>query len=259
MSARQASEGQEALFLHGGPGLSSRIERLWFGQSLPVLWWDQPSAGREPAPFDALVEAATNELRKMARLSTVHLIAHSFGGQLARALACRHPELIHRITLLGCAPNPVAGLIRLCRRVSELSEAGSVAAAVSAAENDLNAESFAAMTMATALDPAYPAVYFGPESVAVRDRFIELTKREPILDAETFLGVMNQFLQQPSAEPLPAYAGKVDLLMGRYDPILAPDLDAAAWRRVFPALKMVTVNCGHCVHLETAPDVWLLR
>lgn len=42
------------LFLHGGPGLHSAVEREWFSDTLPILWWDQPAVAGNPAPSGTL-------------------------------------------------------------------------------------------------------------------------------------------------------------------------------------------------------------
>ena len=49
------------LFLHGGPGLHCAMEREWFGDSLPVSWWDQPAVAGNPAPFHALLSHAARQ------------------------------------------------------------------------------------------------------------------------------------------------------------------------------------------------------
>ncbi len=248
---------QAALFLHGGPGLSSAVERLWFGQSLPIRWWDQPPVGAATSAFDALVKAATAEVRAMAATAPVHLVAHSFGGQIAYALARDLPHLIRHITLLGCVFDPLAGIVRLAQRLAKLDGSSAVAGAVATAQADMNGNNFADMVAVAAGSPSYPAVYFGPGSKPVLDRFLTLMRQVDFLDMGTFLRVMSEFLERPPLAPLPDYVGPVDLLLGRHDPVLTLDSDAAAWAGIFPQLKVLTVEAGHLVHLETAPDVWL--
>ena len=246
---------QQALFLHGGPGLNSGIERLWFDSGLPIRWWDQPGVDGEAAPFDTLVKAAAAQLAEMAKHEPIHLVAHSFGGQIAYALARDYPRRIRRITLLGCAADPANSMIRLCHRIVAQGGSAALAQAVRIAETDLNLETFKAMVLAGASDPAYPAVYFGPGSAAAQNRFLALMP-QIFLDLATFLTVMNGFLRAPPLEPLPGFHGEVDLIMGRHDPVLSLAADAATWSRVFPQAKIVTVEAGHIIHLETAPAIW---
>ena len=249
-------EIKEAFFLHGGPGLNAGIERLWFGRELPMRWWDQPNVAGEADPFDVLVEAAADQLAQIAADQPVRLIAHSFGGQIAYALARKQPKLIRRITLLGCAVDPASAIVRLCHRAAAVSGSTALTHAISIYEADLNLETFKAMVIAGATDPAYPSVYFGPGSAAARDRYQSLLPQVAPLDVATFLDVINGFLRPPSLDALPAFCGEVDLVMGRHDPVLSLDADVATWRRVFPQARLVTVEAGHFIQLETEPAVW---
>ncbi len=248
-----------ALFLHGGPGLSTEIERQWFGDSLPVVWWDQPTVtSGSPAPFGQLVAAAADQLRAMADDTgePVALIAHSFGGQIAYALVREAPELVKSITLLGCAPDPFPPLFRLCRRLTEIQSSPVLEAAIADAETRLDQRSFESMVLAAAVHPAYPAVYFGPDSAAARDRFLVLFATGSILNLETFLTVMNDLLNAPALAPVDGFDGEVTLLLGHYDPLLAVDEDIATWQRIFPQLRAQVVDSGHFIHLEFPPEIW---
>ena len=61
------------LFLHGS-GFHGAIERAWFGDSLPVLWWDQPAiAADDPAPFQTLVGHAVKQIQVLADADLVSL------------------------------------------------------------------------------------------------------------------------------------------------------------------------------------------
>ena len=60
------------LFLHGGPGLHAAVERAWFGDSLPVLWWDQPAvAADDPAPFLMLADHKKPNINDNAKLASL--------------------------------------------------------------------------------------------------------------------------------------------------------------------------------------------
>ena len=249
--------GQQAFFLHGGPGLNAGVERLWHGSSLPVSWWDQPAVGACATPFASLVEAAAAQLEKMAAAAPIWLIAHSFGGQIAYALARDRPQLIGRITLLASATDPASAILRLGRRIAQAGGSAAVAAAVAAAEAELNAETFQAMVFAAAADAAYPGVYFGPGSTAIRERFLALQPQIPPLDLDSFLAVMQGFLQAPPLAALSGFEGRVDLIMGRHDPLATAQVDGLAWQRIFPQARIATLDCGHFVHLETPPAAWL--
>ena len=249
-----------ALFLHGGPGLNAGVERRWFGDSLPICWWDQPAVtGGSAAPFAQLLAAATTQLRTMAESSgePVALIVHSFGGQIAHALVREVPELVKSITLLGCATGSFPPLFRLCRRMTEIQNSPVLEAAIADAETRLDQRSFESMILAGAVHPAYPAVYFGPNSTVTSDFFLGIFAKGGLLNLETFLTVMNDLLNAPALTPVNGFDGKVSLVLGRHDPLLDVNEDIAAWRHIFPQLQVRVVNCGHFVHLELPPEIWL--
>jgi pimeloyl-ACP methyl ester carboxylesterase len=256
---KQPGDGCTALFLHGGPGLSAGIERLWFGDSLPASWWDQPLlSADDSSPFEALVSAATKQLEQMtaAAARPVDLLAHSFGGQIAIALARRSPNLVRSIRLLASPADPIRGLFRLCKAIARAHYSADLERAIDAAEQDLNPHSFEAMILAAASHPAYPAIYFAPRAVAARDRFLALLPRVRFLDPTTFFAVINTFLTASPIGPVEGFSGEVTLLLGREDPLVSVEGDLAQWRRILPKLQAEVVDAGHFVHLELAPTTW---
>ena len=241
-----------ALFLHGGPGLTAAVERQWYGSRLPIHWWDQPKAGR----FSALVDAAAVELRALAaEAGPVHLIAHSFAGKIAQVLVESSPESISRITLLGCPFDPGLGSVRACRTVAA-SGNRALALAADRMERSPTAEAFRNMVDAAVADPSFLRVYFGPRSQAALGRFLAAAPELFSLDIETYCSVMTEFLGGPAPAKESAYRGGVRFILGRYDVVLAPDEDIAAWRQVFPQMSVCWVDTGHFLHLEADPDEW---
>ena len=240
-----------ALFLHGGPGLTAAMERRWYRSRLPIQWWDQPKANC----FAALVGAAASELEFLAELGPVHVIAHSFAGQIVCALADAHPERISRVTLLGCPFDPGLGSVRACRTVAA---GGNRALALAAdrIERSPTAEAFRNMVDAAVADPSFLRVYFGRRSQAALGRFLESAPELFSLDIETYCSVMTEFLGGPAPAKESAYRGSVRFILGRYDVVLAPDEDIAAWRQVFPQMSVCWVDTGHFLHLEAEPDEW---
>jgi pimeloyl-ACP methyl ester carboxylesterase len=93
-----------ALYLQGGPGLNCAIERVWFGENYPVLWWDQPRffADAENA-YQLTLDAAAEKLAELhaTQRKPIHVIGWSFGARLALDLAHRAPEAIGSLTLLA--------------------------------------------------------------------------------------------------------------------------------------------------------------
>ena len=190
----------DTLFLHGGPGLHCAVERAWFGDTLPILWWDQPGVAGEPDPFRALVAHAGRQLEAMAESTggQVNLIAHSFGGQIAAVLAREYPGLIRRITLLGSPPTPLHAFFNFARRLLENGyERPGLKDALAAAKEICDENRFAALIQACYPDSAIPAIYFGAHSAEARDRYFAVAGKTPPIDIATFFAVMREFLHAP--------------------------------------------------------------
>ena len=98
------SKNPTTLYLHGGPGLNCVVERAWFGENYPVIWWDQPrlSADTENA-YQTTLDAAAEKLAEFHALQgqPVHVYGWSFGARFALDLANRTPEAIDTLTLLA--------------------------------------------------------------------------------------------------------------------------------------------------------------
>ncbi|MCL4775555.1 MAG: hypothetical protein KJZ98_16575, partial [Burkholderiaceae bacterium] len=126
-----ASPVPTSLYLHGGPGLSAVVERAWFGDSLPIDWWDQPLIGPEDgAPLDSLVDAARAKLLQAAeRCGTrVTLVSHSVGSVVAAHLLADPRNPIESATLINPIFDLEFALRRLAIRVMEAGMASGAAA-----------------------------------------------------------------------------------------------------------------------------------
>jgi len=247
------------LFLHGGPGLHSAVERTWFGEMLPILWWDQPSVAGEPSPFRLLVAHAAHQLETLAESNggRVDLIAHSFGGQIAAALAREYPGLIRRITLLGCPHGRVSHFFLFARRLLEAGyERPGLRDALAAVEENCDVSRFFALMGACYPDSALPDIYFGPYSAEVRKRYFVMAAKTLPVDMATFFAVMQEFLLSPNSTQPSEYGGEVTIIMGRDDPLLDLNEDKHKWLEVFHQAELKLVDAGHFLHLELPPDAW---
>jgi pimeloyl-ACP methyl ester carboxylesterase len=245
------------LYLHGGPGLNAGVERAWFDDSLPVLWWDQPLVGNAAAPLDALVLACEAQVEAMAAQSgaPVRLLAWSFGGQLAASLAHRIPSLVDSIVLLGCIPDLALGFVRLGTRLAAEHPGDEALHSALAQARQAGRNTEASMALVAACGPYLPAAWFGPDSSAAATRFQSLASALQF-DGTTFSAVLVDHLgMQPRKTPA-RFDGPVTFVAGRHDRFLAPDEDAALWRRTFPQLSARTMDCGHAVQFEAAPALW---
>jgi len=247
------------LFIHGGPGLHCAVEREWFGDTLPILWWDQPAVAGIPDPFRALVAHAGHQLETMAKSigGRVDLIAHSFGGQIATALAREYPALIRRITLLGCPHDRVSFFLLFARRILEAGhEQPGLRDALAAVEENCDENRFFALIGACYPRGEFPEIYFGPDSAAVRERYLSMFAKARPLDFATFFAVMQEFLHTPNSTQPAGFDGEVDILMGKDDPLLDLETNKQKWLGVFPQAEFKLVDAGHFLHLELPPEVW---
>lgn len=248
------------LFLHGGPGLHARVERAWFGDALPIRWWDQPpSMPGDGAPMRALVAAAAGEVRALATAAgaPVSLVAHSFGGQVARDLADTIPDSIDRIVLLGCAFDPASAYLRFG---AALMAAGAgteeLARALAAARARLDGDALLAVIAASFGTPAALRHYFAPRAETVAGRYIAELVAGMVIDFDTLAAILRDRHGHPPAISPSAFAGPVEVVFGDADPVCPPSADLAAWRQVFPQAETRIVASGHMIHVETPPEVW---
>jgi len=244
-------------FLHGGPGLNAGVERAWFGDSLPVDWWDQPPTANAASPFEVLVQACIERIHELAttRVTPVKILAHSFGGQLAIALAERIPHLIESMTLLACSPSLAAAILRMGSRLSadqpddlELLRALPPSSRIEPTLSDL-------MSIIGAWSAYWPVAWFGPSSAHTIGHFLSLSEAMRF-DASTFAAVLAESLSHARIPKPVAFTGPVRLFVGSHDRMICPTEDEAHWRHVFPQLQYAVVNCGHMVHFEIDSLVW---
>lgn len=105
------------LLLHGiGMGHSvydSFVQALRAGTTPPfdVTTVDLPGFGEAPTPAEALSIEHTADLVALQLASTAQttpliLVGHSMGSQVAAEVAARHPNLVHRLVLVGVTVNP---------------------------------------------------------------------------------------------------------------------------------------------------------
>lgn len=258
------THNNKVLFLHGGPGLHAAVERAWFCDSLPVLWWDQPAiAAGDPAPFSTLTGHAARQLQVMSDLNDgpVDLIAHSFGCNLAAALTKEHPDLIHSITLLGCMSlNPFHPFLYLGQKLLDTGyDRTGLLEAIKVAQEVQNEAQFTALIQALFPEPCLPGIYFGPRSAATKDRYQELARTAPPIDMTTFFAIWLDMINTSPLAGRNRFAGKVIALLGEHDPVLRVDESMDNWRKIFPQSQFKIVDAGHILHLELPPETWLHR
>jgi pimeloyl-ACP methyl ester carboxylesterase len=252
------SDHQQVLFLHGGPGLSTALERQQFGNALPVHWWDQPHVDADVAvPFEWLVEAAEKELGRLfdVRQRPVALLASSFGVHMAMALIERVPAKIGSLDILGGTLDMRMAFVRLAQRISEVNGDAELEAVSVLAEKMGDGESLWALigklfTVANLLD-----FYWGPGAQEQCEAMKALAASGALVHAATFQAVLSDFLGRKPAAP-PTFSGTVRVLIGRSDPYARAD-DVGLWRAVFPQAAVEFVEAGHFPHLELPAKEWM--
>ncbi|MFB6721887.1 alpha/beta fold hydrolase [Kribbella sp. NPDC056345] len=119
---RGSAENPLLLILHGGPGFAGLPLFTTYNAELEkdfhVVHWDQRGAGRTytpdtPAASMTIAQYVADAVELIDWLTgrygqeKVHLLGHSWGGQLGASVAAKHPDRLH--SFIGVAPL-VAGI-----------------------------------------------------------------------------------------------------------------------------------------------------
>lgn len=249
-----------ALFLHGGPGMTSELERRQFGETLSVYWWDQPrvDAGN-PRAFGALVDAAVVEIARLSadRNGPVDLLANSFGAYLARALVERVPEKIGAITICGGIWDLRTAIMRLGCRFADRNDDVDLRKACQRASETDTPEGYIEFLARVAARPDFLDSYWSPAAVEPRKKMKLLAAEGRLIDWTTFQSVMSAALAAPPQVPLSSpHPGGVRILLGRFD-LYFDESDIAAWKTLWPSASVEIVEAGHFPHLELPPAIWM--
>jgi pimeloyl-ACP methyl ester carboxylesterase len=252
------------LYLHGGPGLGPVFERARYPDAAQVHWWHQPLAKPCAArPFLDLQQEALAELRRVAqeRGAPVTLMASSFGAHLAVHLAQQAPELIANIVLLAPTFNPEQAALRLARRAfrvhTDHPNAGKLAAALAAYEDDPGRPRVWDVFGALSQLPDVTSLYFGPQGAAAAASFVELIQQPGAFDGPTSVATSDDFSAFDHTPAQSAFAGAVSVVFGAYDPMIDAAQDSVVWRTIFPQATFHHVETGHFPLLELTLEACL--
>lgn len=244
------------LYLQGGPGLNCAVERAWFGDRLPVFWWDQPRfpADAENA-YQSTLDAAADSLAELHAMhgKPIHLIGWSFGARLALDLAHRNSKAISPLTLL--APS-------LCLETAFSRMAGYLAAKglinpEPSANKAKNHEDFMQQAMLLLSIPDLFSHYWAPGSQDLFARHAAEAANADWFDLPTFTAVSREVIQH-EAIPLPVGdVSSVRILAGRHDPYFAPEADFILWKKLFPEATIRIVDSAHMLPFEISATEWL--
>jgi len=251
-----------ALYLQGGPGLNCNVERAWFGENYPVLWWDQPrfSADAENA-YQVTLDAAAE---KLAELRTrqgkpVDVIGWSFGARLALDLAHRAPEAIGALTLLAPTFCLETAFDRMARYLS--AKGADIPTPVSPTlppENRAgNHENFLQRVMSILSIPDLFSHYWAPTSGALFARHCAKTVRTNWFDLNTFTAVSRDVIKRPIATLSVGQVNRIRIFAGRHDPYFDLKADIELWKTIFPKASIRIEDSGHMLSFEILITEWL--
>ncbi|MGE0763535.1 MAG: alpha/beta fold hydrolase [Bdellovibrionales bacterium] len=246
---------KSTLFLHMGPGLNAHVERQVLSAHFPeVHFWDQPAV-LGPGAFDQLVQSALAQVESMYQSTQrpVKLMAHSFGGQLARAIIGRRPELIGDSIFYNAGYCPATAFYRLLRRLGQDAQTPGDLKQDIAAFLKLHPQAeinrlWDYVTMVVR-DANFMRLYWAKQKHF--EHYVALSAGGPTLLFQTFQDVLNDFyLIRRPAQRL-AWSGRVRLEMGDQDPLIDVQADASQWGAIFANLHLVVQpDSGHYSHLE---------
>ncbi|MES2262971.1 MAG: alpha/beta hydrolase [Pseudomonadota bacterium] len=246
------------LFLHGGPAMSSIAERLWYGESLPVDWWDQPrAAASSPRPYAALVGSARNKLRTTAdaRGGKIALLAHSFGAQIALELAAAEASYIASLTLLAPAHDmryvwlTLAQLLQIAAPIPTLQQAAARFARDTSDEAAMSALWYALAAVPTLFD-CYWGAASGKQMACHRNA---LADYPDAFDLAAFAAILADYLRQDTLHAKAAPVSTtlpVSIWYGNEDRIVDNMAGRHYWSARFPHATIGTLNCGHFIQFE---------
>lgn len=251
-----------ALYLHGGPGLNCAVERAWFGDTYPVLWWDQP---RFPADAENAYQATLDAaLEKLAELHTrqgkpIQVIGWSFGARLGLDLAHCAPNSVGALTLLA----PTLCLETAFGRMADYLAAKGAgdpapwSALGRSGYRKGNHEDFMQLGMAILSTPDLLSLYWAPTSAALFERHGAEAARTEWFDLPTFTALSREIIKRP-VNPLTAdRACKIRIIAGRHDPYFDPETDLNHWKNLFPEASIQIVDSGHMLPFECPATEWL--
>lgn len=107
LAAQRVRGGEEALLLHGGPGLSEHLDELaeeLHREGVGTLRYQQRgvSPSTLEGPFDVQRQAADAvAVLDAARVEQAWLVGHSWGGYLALQVATRFPDRVLGVLAIG--------------------------------------------------------------------------------------------------------------------------------------------------------------
>lgn len=238
--------------------MTAEIERRQYGRTLPVRWWDQPRVGGVDRAYEALVDAAANEVTRLSSElgATVNLLASSFGAYLARSLVDRVPEQIGSITVSGGVWDLRTAFLNLGLWFAARYDDVQFKKACTNAQAVGDLEAYGALLARVGAIPDYFECYWSAKAGGPREAMRALVTEGRLIDMPTFQAVLADVLMVPQVPLSAPHPGGVRILVGRLDPYFH-GRDISAWKGLWPGALVELVDAGHFPHLELPPADWM--
>jgi proline iminopeptidase len=250
---KSLGEGEPILVVHGGPGLDEGylhpgIDPL--SKKYRIITYDQRGSGRSKGTLDTSMLTLDQYvediegLRKTLGLKKIHLMGHSFGGLMSLLYACKYPEHLQSLILVGSGAKDSSLVAKVSKTVDERmtqADKDTVAKMTSAGY-------FNTMEGRSKLFPILwkPYVYDKEKikliSTAINDSFLFISNhvRKTIATSSLY----DKLNERLILLHIPAL-----IIQGDYDPL--PLSAAETNHRVLKGSQLVVLeNCGHFPFLE---------
>jgi pimeloyl-ACP methyl ester carboxylesterase len=246
---------KSTLFLHMGPGLNAYVERQLMQDQRPeVYFWDQPPV-EGPTAYEQLIEAAITVVDEMQKAAAkpIHLLAHSFGGHLAKEILYQRPMSVASCDFFSTGFDPAQGFHHLLMKLQHDSQT-SVAvkrkmADVLSRHPSASAENVWEIIAQILEEPDFMRLYW--PTVQQYERYKKISSGGPAFQATTFEDVLKGFFRRPARSGPHPWKGPLALFLGAGDPLISVPEDSACWRQLFPGLTLAVVpDSGHYPHLK---------
>jgi pimeloyl-ACP methyl ester carboxylesterase len=249
------AQSLSTFFIHGGPGLSCKLERQLLGDDAPILWFDQAhisSATGQPyaALADAILEAFIASAERNG--GQMRLLAHSFGAHPAYHILNKVPQMVSHFDLICPVYDLIGGFIRLSQTILTHDDMRNpaLADALAAIKTERNKQSSWGLIQAILNTPNFTDLYWSAMATTQKQAFAQLLTDPAYFDFGTFEAVMNDVIDHPSPMAQSAYTGSVSLWFGRHDPLTDPATESTIWQSIYPQASSTVLDAGHFALME---------
>lgn len=235
-----------SLFLHMGPGFHARIENALFSKKHPnILFWNQP----EVTTFDDLINAAHEKVLELFKKNSmpIGLIAHSFGGQIAKEITQRDPKKISSLYLINAAYDPFECFLNLKNHIRDVTVNSFDSDQLRAASPDDKIQFIISLSSSSHFQSLY---WHSQENFK---KYSEIFSNYPPLNPIVFINIFKSYLTQrdSSKNQSPINISEVKLHYSKHDLLLNKEKDIDPWKIIYPNCEfIISEKSGHYLYLE---------